>query len=59
MWIMVRRTSEIASTFSKHMVASGRLELTPAAFALTKTMKTLVNIPFDQRFLDIHLTASL
>lgn len=56
---MVRRTSEIASTFSKHMVASGRLELTPAAFALTKTMKTLVNIPFDQRFLDIYLTASL
>jgi CHAT domain-containing protein/tetratricopeptide (TPR) repeat protein len=51
-------TIKIASTFYKHMVdASGRLDHARAAFALNETMKSVRNIPFDQRILYIHLGA--
>jgi CHAT domain-containing protein/tetratricopeptide (TPR) repeat protein len=49
-------TIKIASTFYNHMVdESGRLDHTRAAFALNETMKSVRNIPFDQRILYIHL----
>ena len=51
-------TIKIASMFYKHMVdESGRLDHTRAAFALNETMKSVQNIPFDQRILYIHLGA--
>jgi CHAT domain-containing protein/tetratricopeptide (TPR) repeat protein len=51
-------TIKIASTFYNHMVdESGRLDHTRAAFALNETMKSVRNIPFDQRILYIHLGA--
>jgi CHAT domain-containing protein/tetratricopeptide (TPR) repeat protein len=52
------QTNKITSTFYKHMVdASGRLDYTRAALALNKTMKSVHNVPFDQRILYIHLGA--
>ncbi|KAI9568167.1 CHAT domain-containing protein [Boletus coccyginus] len=50
-------TNKITSTFYKYMVdESGRLDHTRAAFALNQTMK-IVDIPFDQRILYVHLGA--
>ena len=51
-------TNKITSTFYKHMVdESGHLDHTRAALALNKTMKSVRDIPFDQRILYIHLGA--
>ena len=50
-------TNKITSTFYKHMVdESGRLDHTRAALALNRTME-LVDVPFDQRILYIHIGA--
>jgi CHAT domain-containing protein/tetratricopeptide (TPR) repeat protein len=52
------QTNKITSTFYKHMVdESGRLDYTRAAFALNKTMKSVHDVPFDQRILYVHLGA--
>ncbi|KAG8218920.1 hypothetical protein J3R82DRAFT_4628 [Butyriboletus roseoflavus] len=51
-------TNKITSVFYNNMKdESGRLDHTRAALALNKTMKKLVDIPFDQRILYIHLGA--
>ena len=48
----------IASTFYDNMVDEcGCLDYTRAALALNKTIEELVDIPFDQRFLYIHIGA--
>ena len=52
------QTNKITSTFYKHMVdESGRLDYTRAAYALNKTMKSVHDVPFDQRILYVHLGA--
>ena len=52
------QTNKITSTFYKHMVdESGRLDHTRAALALNKTMRSVRDVPFDQRVLYIHLGA--
>ena len=49
-------TNKITSVFYDNMVdESGRLDYSRAALALNRTMKKLVDIPFDQRILYIHL----
>ena len=51
-------TNKITSMFYKHMVdESGRLDHTRAALALNKTMRSVRDVPFDQRVLYIHLGA--
>ena len=51
-------TKKITSTFYKYMVdESGRLDHTRAALALNRTMKSVRDVPFDQRVLYIHLGA--
>ncbi|KAG8218161.1 hypothetical protein J3R82DRAFT_3709 [Butyriboletus roseoflavus] len=51
-------TNKITSAFYGNMVDdSGRLDYTRAALALNRTMKKLVDIPFDQRILYIPLGA--
>ena len=51
-------TNKITSVFYDNMVdESGRLDYTRAALALNRTMQKLVDIPFDQRILYIHLGA--
>ncbi|KAH0827381.1 hypothetical protein J3R83DRAFT_4034 [Lanmaoa asiatica] len=53
-----RHTNEITSMFYDHMVDEcGCLDHTRAAFALNRTMKKVVDIPFDQRILYVHLGA--
>ena len=50
------QTNKITSIFYDNMKnESGCLDHTRAALALNRTMKKLVNIPFDQRILYIHL----
>ena len=50
--------NKITSTLNKHMVdESGRLDHTRAALALNRTMKSVRDVPFDQRILYIHLGA--
>ncbi|KAF8132911.1 CHAT domain-containing protein [Boletus edulis] len=52
------QTNKITSTFYKHMVdGSGCLDHTRAAFALNKTMRSVKDLPLDQRILYIHLGA--
>ena len=52
------QTNKITSTFYKHMVdESGCLDHTRAALALNKTMRSVRDVPFDQRILYIHLGA--
>ena len=51
-------TNKITSTLYKLMTdESGRLDHTRAAFALRKTMKSVNDVPLDQRILYIHLGA--
>ena len=51
-------TNKITSVFYENMKnESGNLDYTRAALALNRTMKKLVDIPFDQRVLYIHLGA--
>ena len=51
-------TNKITSMFYDNMKdASGCLDYTRAALALNRTMSKLVDIPFDQRILYIHLGA--
>ena len=51
-------TNKITSVFYKHMMdESGQLDYSRAALALRKTMKSLADIPIDQRILYIHLGA--
>jgi len=52
------QTNKITSTFYRHIVGdSGSLDHTRAAFALNKTMNTLVDVPLDQRVLYVHIGA--
>ena len=52
------QTNKITSLFYENMKdESGCLDHTRAALSLNKTMKKLVDIPFDQRILYIHLGA--
>ena len=52
------QTNKITSLFYENMKdESGCLDYTRAALALNKTMKKLVDIPFDQRILYIHIGA--
>ncbi|KAF8431594.1 CHAT domain-containing protein [Boletus edulis BED1] len=59
MWVVDDgETNKITSTFYKHMVdESGCLDHTRAAFALNKTMRSVKDLPLDQRILYIHLGA--
>ena len=52
--------NKIMSTFYKHtgmLDESGRLDHARAALALNKTMRSVRDVPFDQRVLYIHLGA--
>ena len=49
-------TNKVTSMFYKHVVdESGRLDHTRAALALRKTMKSVNDVPLDQRILYIHI----
>ena len=59
MWAVAdSQTNKVISSFYKLMIdESGHLDYTRAARALRMTMKTVVDIPMDQRILYIHLGA--